>query len=45
MMVPASEKKADFKPVISALIDPVAQMCEQAAEAHKSRRVMNSQEK
>ncbi|KAE8702821.1 Detected protein of confused Function [Hibiscus syriacus] len=37
MMVPASGKKPAFDPVISALLDPIIQMCEQAAEAHKSR--------
>lgn len=37
MMIPASEKKTDFDPVISALLDPIIQMCEQAAEAHKSK--------
>ncbi|OVA02985.1 Conserved oligomeric Golgi complex subunit 6 [Macleaya cordata] len=42
MMVPASGKKPGFDPVISALLDPVVQMCEQAAEAHKSKRVINS---
>ncbi|XP_040986918.1 conserved oligomeric Golgi complex subunit 6 [Juglans microcarpa x Juglans regia] len=34
MMVPAS---GNFDPVISALLDPIIQMCEQAAEAHKSK--------
>nr|ATB19478.1 putative COG7 [Cupressus sempervirens] len=37
MLVPASGKKLDFEPVISALLDPVIQMCEQAAEAYKSK--------
>ncbi|XP_022737867.1 conserved oligomeric Golgi complex subunit 6 [Durio zibethinus] len=37
MMVPASGKKPAFDPVISALLDPIIQMCEQAAEAHKSK--------
>ncbi|KAG7031653.1 Conserved oligomeric Golgi complex subunit 6 [Cucurbita argyrosperma subsp. argyrosperma] len=37
MMVPASGKKAAFDPVLSALLDPIIQMCEQAAEAHKSK--------
>lgn len=37
IMVPASGKKPDFGPVISALLDPIIQMCEQAAEAHKSK--------
>ncbi|OMO89334.1 Component of oligomeric golgi complex [Corchorus capsularis] len=36
MMVPADKKPA-FDPVISALLDPIIQMCEQAAEAHKSK--------
>ncbi|KAF5745078.1 Component of oligomeric golgi complex isoform 1 [Tripterygium wilfordii] len=35
MMVSASGKS--FDPVISALLDPIIQMCEQAAEAHKSK--------
>ncbi|KAJ0970970.1 hypothetical protein J5N97_018929 [Dioscorea zingiberensis] len=34
MMVPASGKKTDFDPVLSALLDPLIQMCEKAAEAH-----------
>ncbi|XP_010518954.1 PREDICTED: conserved oligomeric Golgi complex subunit 6 [Tarenaya hassleriana] len=37
MMVPASGKKTDFDPVLSALLDPIIKMCEQAAEGHKSR--------
>ncbi|KAK2647805.1 hypothetical protein Ddye_015294 [Dipteronia dyeriana] len=37
MMVSASGQKPDFDPVISALLDPIVQMCEQAAEAHKSK--------
>ncbi|KAJ8774186.1 hypothetical protein K2173_009617 [Erythroxylum novogranatense] len=37
MMVPALGKKPDFGPVLSALIDPIIQMCEQAAEAHKAK--------
>ncbi|XP_044467263.1 conserved oligomeric Golgi complex subunit 6 [Mangifera indica] len=37
MMVPPSGKKSDFDLVISALLDPIIQMCEQAAEAHKSK--------
>ncbi|CAL1373854.1 unnamed protein product [Linum trigynum] len=37
MMVPATAKKSDFGPVISALLDPIIQMCERAAEAHKSK--------
>ncbi|CAK7340516.1 unnamed protein product [Dovyalis caffra] len=39
MMFPASGKKPDFDPVISAILDPIIQMCEQAAEAHKSKGV------
>ncbi|GMN60370.1 hypothetical protein TIFTF001_029456 [Ficus carica] len=42
MMIPASEKKPDFDPVISALLNPIIQMCEQAAEAHKSKGVGHS---
>lgn len=42
LMVPASVKKLDFEPVISALLDPIVQMCEQAAEAHKSKAVHSS---
>ncbi|KAL0329845.1 UNVERIFIED_CONTAM: Conserved oligomeric Golgi complex subunit [Sesamum radiatum] len=42
MMVPASGKKPAFEPVISALLDPIIQMCEQAAEAHKSKGVIQS---
>ncbi|KAK9663943.1 hypothetical protein RND81_14G008300 [Saponaria officinalis] len=36
IMLPPS-KKPEFDPVISALLDPIIQMCEQAAEAHKSK--------
>ncbi|XP_010275137.1 PREDICTED: conserved oligomeric Golgi complex subunit 6 [Nelumbo nucifera] len=42
MMFPASGKKPDFDPVISALLDPIVQMCEQAAETHKSKGVIHS---
>ncbi|KAK9292352.1 hypothetical protein L1049_020318 [Liquidambar formosana] len=42
MMVSASGKKPEFDPVISALLDPIIQMCEQAAEAHKSKGVVHS---
>ncbi|CAI9095001.1 OLC1v1030851C1 [Oldenlandia corymbosa var. corymbosa] len=42
MMFSASGKRADFHPVISALLDPIIQMCEQAAEAHKSKGAMQS---
>ncbi|KAL6533673.1 Golgi transport complex subunit 6 [Orobanche hederae] len=42
MMVPLSGKKPAFEPVISALLDPIIQMCEQAAEAHKSKGVIQS---
>nr|CAB3496607.1 unnamed protein product [Digitaria exilis] len=37
MMVSASGKRPNFDPVISALLDPIIQMCEQAAEAQKSK--------
>ncbi|KAH7687077.1 Conserved oligomeric Golgi complex subunit 6 protein [Dioscorea alata] len=37
MMFPASGNKPDFDPVLSALLDPMIQMCEKAAEAHKSK--------
>ncbi|CAL0314243.1 unnamed protein product [Lupinus luteus] len=37
MMFPASGQKPAFDPVISAILDPIIQMCEQAAEAHKSK--------
>ncbi|KAL9424799.1 hypothetical protein AB3S75_031839 [Citrus x aurantiifolia] len=36
-MVPVSRETPDFNLVISALLDPIIQMCEQAAEAHKSK--------
>ncbi|KAL3613790.1 Golgi transport complex subunit 6 [Castilleja foliolosa] len=42
MMVSLSGKKPAFEPVISALLDPIIQMCEQAAEAHKSKGVIQS---
>ncbi|KAJ6925322.1 oligomeric Golgi complex subunit 6 [Populus alba x Populus x berolinensis] len=42
MMVPVTAKKPDFDPVISALLDPIIQMCEQAAEAHKSKGVSHA---
>eukprot|EP01018_Ginkgo_biloba_P011038 Gb_06250 [translate_table: standard] len=42
MLVPASGKKPDFDPVISALLDPIIQMCEQAAEAYKSKGLVHS---
>ncbi|XP_028776746.1 conserved oligomeric Golgi complex subunit 6 [Neltuma alba] len=42
MMVPASGKKPPFDPVLSAILDPIIQMCEQAAEAHKSKGVGHS---
>ncbi|KAI7989454.1 Conserved oligomeric Golgi complex subunit 6 [Camellia lanceoleosa] len=35
-------KKSDFDPVISALLDPIIQICEQAAEAHKSKGAIHS---
>ncbi|KAG0467181.1 hypothetical protein HPP92_018761 [Vanilla planifolia] len=37
MMVPASGKKPDFDLVITAVLDPIVQMCEQAAETQKSK--------
>lgn len=37
-----AEKTTDFGPVISALLDPIIQMCEQAAEAHKSKGAVHS---
>ncbi|KAM0036159.1 putative oligomeric Golgi complex subunit 6 protein [Helianthus debilis subsp. tardiflorus] len=37
MMVPASGIKPAFDPVISALLDPIIQICELAMEAHKSK--------
>lgn len=42
MMVPASGKKLAFDPVISALLDPIIKMCEQWAEAYKSKGVIQS---
>lgn len=45
MMVPASEKKPDFDPVISALLNPIIQICELAAEAHKSKGIGHSSRK
>uniref|UniRef100_A0A453INC2 Conserved Oligomeric Golgi complex subunit 6 C-terminal domain-containing protein n=1 Tax=Aegilops tauschii subsp. strangulata TaxID=200361 RepID=A0A453INC2_AEGTS len=37
MMISASGKGLNFDPVISAILDPIIQMCEQAAEAQKSK--------
>nr|BAJ86141.1 predicted protein [Hordeum vulgare subsp. vulgare] len=37
MMVSASGKGLNFDPVISAILDPIIQMCEQSAEAQKSK--------
>ncbi|XP_047325416.1 conserved oligomeric Golgi complex subunit 6-like [Impatiens glandulifera] len=45
MMFPASRKKPPFDPVISALLDPIIQMCEQAADAHKSKGSFQSSRK
>ncbi|EXC31695.1 Conserved oligomeric Golgi complex subunit 6 [Morus notabilis] len=45
MMIPASEKKPDFNPVISALLNPIIQICELAAEAHKSKGIGHSSRK
>ncbi|XP_058074073.1 conserved oligomeric Golgi complex subunit 6 [Magnolia sinica] len=42
MMVPASGKKPNFDPVITALLDPIVQMCERAAEAHRAKGVIHS---
>ncbi|KAI4314617.1 hypothetical protein L6164_027505 [Bauhinia variegata] len=42
MMVSASGVEPAFDPVISATLDPIIQMCEQAAEAHKSKGVGHS---
>lgn len=42
MMVTVTGKKPDFDSVISALLDPIIQMCEQAAEAHKSKGVSHA---
>lgn len=42
MMVPASGEKPNFDPVISALLDPIIQICEQAMEAHKSKGSIDS---
>lgn len=36
------QKKPPFDPVISALLDPIIQICEQAADAHKSKGVGHS---
>ncbi|KAG7598921.1 Conserved oligomeric Golgi complex subunit 6 [Arabidopsis suecica] len=38
MMVSASGEKPAFDPVLSALLDPIIKMCEQAAETHKSKK-------
>eukprot|EP00249_Psilotum_nudum_P015509 c25364_g1_i1 orf=478-2589(+) len=42
MMVPAGGKKPDFGPVISAMLDPIIQMCERSAEAYVSKAPMQS---
>ncbi|KAF5938432.1 hypothetical protein HYC85_022691 [Camellia sinensis] len=42
MMITASGKNPIFDPVISALIDCIIQMCEQAAEAHMSKGAIHS---
>lgn len=42
MMVPASGKKPAFELVISALLDPIVQICEQAAETYRSKGVIQS---
>lgn len=42
MMLPTLGKDPSFGPVISALLDPIVKICEQAAEAHKSKGVGHS---
>ncbi|KAL2525351.1 Conserved oligomeric complex COG6 [Abeliophyllum distichum] len=42
MMFPASGMKPAFEPVISALLDPIIQICEQAAETYKSKGIQSS---
>lgn len=42
MMLPTLGKDPSFGPVISALLDPIIKICEQAAEAHKSKGVGHS---
>ncbi|PON95621.1 Conserved oligomeric Golgi complex subunit [Trema orientale] len=42
IMLPASGKKPNFDPLISALLNPIIQMHEQVAEAHKSKGISNS---
>ncbi|KAJ3682175.1 hypothetical protein LUZ60_014748 [Juncus effusus] len=37
IMLPPSAPKPSFLPVISSLLDPVVQMCEKAAEAHRAK--------
>ncbi|CAM6119888.1 unnamed protein product, partial [Calypogeia fissa] len=37
MMVPAGGRKPDFEPVITAVVDPLIQMCEKAAEAYATK--------
>ncbi|CAB4292704.1 unnamed protein product [Prunus armeniaca] len=42
MMLPTLGKNPAFGPVISALLDPIIKICEQAAEAHKSKEAGHS---
>jgi hypothetical protein len=37
MMVPAGGKKPDFQPVITAVVDPLIQMCEKSADVYASK--------
>ncbi|MCO5598412.1 hypothetical protein L7F22_052507 [Adiantum nelumboides] len=37
MMVPAGGKKPDFQPVMSAMLDPIIEMCERAADTYASK--------
>ncbi|CAA7403920.1 unnamed protein product [Spirodela intermedia] len=41
MMFPASAKKPEFDPVMASLLDPIVEMCEKAAEAHRSKGAVN----
>eukprot|EP00897_Mesotaenium_endlicherianum_P007060 jgi/Mesen1/6382/ME000329S05549 len=40
MMVPAAVPKPDFEPVMAALLDPLHQMCERAAEAYGTKKAL-----
>lgn len=37
MMVPSGGGKPDFQPVMSAILDPIIQMCERAADSYSSK--------